>query len=177
VLLMNSHDGSTAVIAASTPVRVVCQNTLNWGLARARQRYSIRHTEKIREHVHQARRVLELSIDYYEQFKRTGDELASQRISEMRLRGVLDELYPSGTEDVATDRTRRSRERIKERIVELFLRGDTRGNAPGSKWAAVNAIVEHADWIRPLNAGSQRFARVIDDGARKSQALELIAAA
>jgi phage/plasmid-like protein (TIGR03299 family) len=33
VLLMNSHDGSTAVIAATTPIRVVCQNTLNWGLA------------------------------------------------------------------------------------------------------------------------------------------------
>jgi Domain of unknown function (DUF932) len=29
VLLMNSHDSSTAVIAATTPIRVVCQNTLN----------------------------------------------------------------------------------------------------------------------------------------------------
>jgi phage/plasmid-like protein (TIGR03299 family) len=27
VLLMNSHDGSTAVIAATTPIRVVCQNS------------------------------------------------------------------------------------------------------------------------------------------------------
>ena len=41
----------------------------------------------------------------------------------------------------------------------------------------MNAIVEHADWIRPLNAGSERFARVIDDGARKTRALELITAA
>ncbi|HTX08585.1 MAG TPA: DUF932 domain-containing protein [Solirubrobacteraceae bacterium] len=176
VLLMNSHDGSTAVVAASTPVRVVCQNTLNWGLERAHQRYSIRHTDKIREHVHQARQVLEISVDYYEQFKHTGDQLASQRISEAQLRRVLDELYPAGTEDVASDRTRRSREQTKQRITELFLQGDTQGNAPGSKWAAVNAIIEHVDWIRPLNAGSQRFARVIDDGTRKTRALELITA-
>jgi hypothetical protein len=40
----------------------------------------------------------------------------------------------------------------------------------------VNAIIEHADWIRPLNAGSRRFARVIDDATRKTHALELITA-
>ena len=176
VLLMNSHDGSTAVIAASTPVRVVCMNTLNWGLQRARQKYSIRHTEKIREHVHQARRILDLSIDYYKQFKHTGDQLASERFTETQLHRVLDELYPSGPDDTASDRTRRSREATKHRITELFARGETRGNAPGTKWAALNAIIEHADWIRPVNAGSQRFARAIDDTARKTHALEMIAA-
>ncbi|MGP0102088.1 MAG: DUF932 domain-containing protein [Solirubrobacteraceae bacterium] len=65
VLLMNSHDGSTAVIAATTPVRVVCQNTLNWGLRSAQQKFSIRHTEAVTQRVHEARRVLDLSIDYY----------------------------------------------------------------------------------------------------------------
>jgi len=117
-------------------------NTLNWGLQRARQKYSIRHTEKIREHVHQARRVLDLSIDYYKQFKDAGDHLACQRFSEVQLRRVLDELYPSGTDDVASDRTRRSRDKTKQRITELFARGDTQGNAPGTKWAAVNAVID-----------------------------------
>jgi phage/plasmid-like protein (TIGR03299 family) len=177
VLLMNSHDGSTAVIAATTPVRVVCQNTLNWGLERARQRFSIRHTEQVSRRVHEARRVLELSIDYYAQFRATGNLLASESCSERQLRRVLDELYPSGTEDRITDRTRRSREQTKRRIAELFLHGDTQGNAPGSKWAAVNAIVEYGDWLRPIRQGGERFARAVDGGADKTRALELISAA
>ena len=177
VLLMNSHDGSTAVIAATTPIRVVCQNTLNWGLKDARQKFSIRHTEAVTQRVHEARRVLDLSINYYEQFKRYGDELASERCTERQLRTVLDELYPNGAGDSASSRTRRSRQQTKDRIAELFLSGDTQGNAPGSKWAAVNAIVEYGDWIRPLRSSGQRFARALDDGAEKTRALQLVAAA
>ncbi len=121
--------------------------------------------------------MLELSIDYYEQFKHTGNLLASEPCSERQLQRVLDELYPSGVDDRMTDRTRRSREQTKQRIVELFLHGDTKGNAPGSKWAAVNAIVEYGDWHRPMRQGGERFARAIDDGPDKTRALELIMAA
>jgi phage/plasmid-like protein (TIGR03299 family) len=174
VLLMNSHDGSTAVSAATTPVRVVCQNTLNWALSNARQRFSIRHTEAVTQRVYEARRVLELSIDYYGQFKRVGDRLASERFTERQLRTVLEELYPTGTSDSASARACRSREQRKERVVELFLHGATQGNAPHSKWAALNAIVEYGDWLRPLRSGSQRFARALEDAPAKTRALELV---
>jgi phage/plasmid-like protein (TIGR03299 family) len=177
VLLMNSHDGSTAVVAATTPVRVVCQNTLNWGLAKARQRFSIRHTEQIGRRVHEARRVLELSVDYYAQFKALGNQLASEAMTDRQLRRVLDQLYPAGTEDRASDRVARARDQRKDQIIDLFLTGDTVGNAPGSKWAAVNAIIEFGDGHRPLRTGTERFARAVDDGAVKTQALELVLAA
>jgi phage/plasmid-like protein (TIGR03299 family) len=177
VLLMNSHDGSTAVIAATTPVRVVCQNTLSVGLAHARQQFSIRHTEQVSRRVHEARRVLELSIDYYQRFGALGDRLASERCSERQLAAVLEQLYPTGPGEQIPARTRHSREHTKEQIVELFLHGETRGNAPHSKWAAINAIVEHADWLRPMRAGSERFARVIDASTEKTRALELVLAA
>ena len=110
LLLMNSHHGSTAVVVATTPIRVVCQNTLNWGLANARQKFSIRHIEAVTQRVHEARRVLDLFINYYEQFERFGDQLASQRCTERQLRAVLDELYPSGTGASVSGRTRRSRQ-------------------------------------------------------------------
>jgi phage/plasmid-like protein (TIGR03299 family) len=175
VLLMNSHDGSTALVAATTPVRVVCQNTLNWGLSRAIQRFSIRHTEAATQRVLEARRVLDLSIDYYKQFKHVGDNLASEACTESQLRKVLAALYPAGHSD--SSRARRSREEVKDTITELFLSGETQGNAPGSKWAAANAIVEYGDWLRPIRAGGQRFARAIDDGAAKTRVLQLVAAA
>jgi phage/plasmid-like protein (TIGR03299 family) len=177
VLLMNSHDGSTAVVAATTPIRVVCQNTLNWGLSRAKQKFSIRHTEAVTQRVHEARRVLDLSINYYDQFKRYGDQLASERCTERQLRKVLDELYPNGADDSASSRTRRSRQNTKDRIAELFFRGETQGNAPGSKWAAVNAIIEYGDWIRPIREGTERFGRALDDSTEKTRALQLVAAA
>jgi len=117
------------------------------------------------------------TIDYYEQFKATGNQLASESCTERQLQKVLDELYPSGTADTITDRTRNGRELVKERIVDLFLRGDTQGNAPGSKWAAVNAIVEYGDWLKPIRQGGERFARAVDDGAQKTRALELVSVA
>ena len=120
--------------------------------------------------------MLELSIDYYKQFRETGNRLASELCTERQLARVLDELYPSGTDDRMTDRTRSSRERTKRQIMELFLHGNTQGNAPGSKWAAVNAIVEYGDWHRTMRADSERFARVIDSGSDKTRALDLIAA-
>ena len=57
------------------------------------------------------------------------------------------------------------------------MHGETQGNAPGSKWAAVNAIVEYGDWQRPLRNGGERFARAVDDGTQQTGALELITAA
>ncbi len=89
------------------------------------------------------------------------------------LQAVLELRDPHGP----SSRARRSRQQTKDRIAELFLRGETQGNAPGSKWAAVNAIVEYGDWIRPLRSSVQRFARALDDGAEKTRALQLVAAA
>ena len=61
-------------------------------------------------------------------------------------------------------RARRSRQHTKDCIAELFLCGDTQGNAPGSNWVAVNAIVEYATGCGPLRPRGQCFARALDDG-------------
>ena len=178
VLLMNSHDGSTAVVAASTPIRVVCQNTLNWGLRAGSPEVldpSHREDPRARPPGPPRARPLDRLLPAVQTRRRPARDRAIHR--DPATLAYSTQLYPSGTDDTASDRTRRSREQTKQRITELFVHGDTQGNAPGTKWAAVNAIIEHADWIRPMNGNSQRFARAIDDGGRKTRALELVAAA
>ena len=145
---MNSHDGSTGVIAATTPIRVVCQNTLNWGLRSAKQRFSICHTGAVTQRVHEARRVLDFSINYYQQFKCYGDQLASEHCTERQLRKVLDVLYPQ--------RGRRQGEQHTEMLCALATwrsELDDTGIDPRDELAFQTQLNDYAHTLRQEGGG------------------------
>ena len=64
LVFMNSHDGTGAIKAAMTPVRVVCQNTLNLALSTAKRSWSTNHTGDIKGKLEDARNTL-LYADLY----------------------------------------------------------------------------------------------------------------
>lgn len=49
LVFMNAHDGTGAIKAAMTPIRVVCMNTLNLALSTAKRSWSTNHVGDIRE--------------------------------------------------------------------------------------------------------------------------------
>ena len=49
VVFTTSHDGTGAVKCVVTPIRVVCNNTLNWALKENIGRISFRHSSKVME--------------------------------------------------------------------------------------------------------------------------------
>jgi hypothetical protein len=113
--------------------------------------------------------VLGLTVDYYRQFARFGDELALAPMSERALGEVLAELYPHDTALGA---------RARETVLALFAGGETVGNAPGSKWCAWNAIVEFHDHHGRPRTPEGAFTRKLEDPSGvKRRALELISAA
>ena len=187
VYVANSHDGSMAVTAAATPIRIVCANTLGAALrqsergAHAERTFRFRHTGNLQAKFAEARQVIGMTINYQQQFKVLADRLALEPISDgaLELR-VLRHLWVTDDENLGR-RARENRERTIERVLAIFrgrgIAGDTTGNSPGTKWTAFNAIAEHLDYGRRYTARTNQVQRSFEDTALKQRALDLVVAA
>jgi phage/plasmid-like protein (TIGR03299 family) len=135
VLLTNTHDGSGAVTACATPVRVVCMNTLRAALGRAQATYRIRHTRGAQARLAEAQRVLGLTRGAAERVRQRAEELVATRISDGDWRAFLQELVPSPPES-KQGQTRADNVRTE---INRIYSGDRYGQddapgAPGTPW-------------------------------------------
>jgi phage/plasmid-like protein (TIGR03299 family) len=187
VYVANSHDGSMAVTAAATPIRIVCANTLGAALrqaehgASAQRTFRFRHTGNLQAKFAEARQVLGMTINYQTQFKALADRLALEPISEGALeRRVLRHLWMTDDENLGR-RARENRERTIEHVLAVFrgrgIAGDTTGNSPGTKWTAFNALAEHLDYGRRYTTRTSQVQRSFEDTAIKQRALDVVVAA
>ena len=83
----NSHDGSMAVTAAVTPIRVVGANAVaqsEHGVA-AQRTFRFRHMGDLQVKFVEARQVLGMTINYQKQFKELADRMAAEPIAEWAL--------------------------------------------------------------------------------------------
>jgi phage/plasmid-like protein (TIGR03299 family) len=186
IYVANSHDGSMAVAAAVTPIRIVCENTLGAALRQAEQgvnaqrTFRFRHTGNLQAKFSEARQVLGMTVNYERQFETLADQLARESIGPDRLeRTVLRHLW---TIDEDTGKlARQHRQRTIESVLGIFAGrgavGDTTGNSPASKWCAWNAIAEQLDFGRRYTSRTNQVQRSFEDTALKQRALELLCTA
>lgn len=135
---------------------------------------------RLHTRLHQAGCVMQLTVDYAEQFTRLGDRLWPEPITEGALRGrVLDRLL--AIEEGVPKRSARNREQAKRAIMAIFL-GHGRGGRharerPGSKWCATNTNAEHADFGPRYTTRSNQVRRSFEDSQLKQNGLGLVLAA
>ena len=85
LVIFNSHDGSSGVKVAMTPIRVVCQNTLNLALNTAKRSWTARHTENVLLRVQDARETLQLANSYMGELGKGIHELTTIKLSDRRI--------------------------------------------------------------------------------------------
>jgi len=138
VLFINSHDGSKALMGMITPVRVVCQNTLNAALGSKSNQFKIYHRKNFQSKKDEAAKILGLASAFYDDLQTVMDTLAEQQVTKTYVEGFVNALMPASKEEVST-RT----ENRRNQITSLFSTG--RGNNGETKWDLFNAVTEYVD--------------------------------
>jgi phage/plasmid-like protein (TIGR03299 family) len=153
LLILTSFDGSTKVVLRSTPVRVVCANTLDLAFRTlSPMQIEIAHLPGAQEQLKLAHRAMGLMTTHAEYLQETAGALAKIQMGATQVRNFLRKLLPSAPEERGEDAAAITLKK-RDRIELLFLDLD-RNNLPGMRgtaWALFNAVVEWADHERPTS--------------------------
>ena len=145
LVVKTSHDGSSAVEAMVTPVRVVCQNTLNAALRGVKQSYKIRHTQTVSGKVAAAREALGLAHTYMDEFEKVAQSMIQTEITKATFDKILEAAYPRPEKDVKGAVTKWAN---KVDQIEDIWTSDTTNMIATTAWGAYNAMTERLDWFR-----------------------------
>jgi phage/plasmid-like protein (TIGR03299 family) len=158
LLVNTSHDGSIAIQASVTPVRVVCANTLNLalgsGIGRNRsvkQSYKIRHTQTAQGKIQAAREALGLANVYMDEFDKVAQEMIQKQITQDKFMDIVLKAYPMPEAD---KKGALSKWNTKIELIEDIYTGDFNHMIAGTAWGALNAMTERIDWYRSGRKGS-----------------------
>ena len=159
LLVNTSHDGSIAIQASVTPVRVVCANTLNLALGTGvgrnrstKQSFKIRHTQTAQGKVQAAREALGIANAYLDEFSKMANDLIQREITQDKFIEIVKSAYPAPPEDAKPIAQTKWANKIQA-IEEIYV-GDTNHMIAGTAWGALNAMTERLDWYRSARGGN-----------------------
>ncbi len=164
LVFTNSHDGSGAVRVAITPIRVVCQNTLNWALKDAKRVWAVNHIGNINTKLVEARDTLQLAGAYMKSLTVSIDELRDKQLSDRQIFMFINDLFPVA--DDMTSRQKENIEREKEDLIMRFNDAPDLQNESKNGYRFINAVSDYATHSAPIrqsaNYRENLFARTID---------------
>ena len=92
LVFTNSHDGTGAIRVAVTPIRVVCQNTLNLALSQASRHWSCVHKGDIKSKLEEARYTLLNAKAYMDALEEEFGELKLKTVTDKQVAAMTDKL-------------------------------------------------------------------------------------
>jgi phage/plasmid-like protein (TIGR03299 family) len=157
LLINTSHDGSIAIQASITPVRVVCANTLNLALNSTKkkngvkQSFKIRHTQTAEGKIAIARETLGMANKYMDEFDLMAKAMIESEVNAKTFNDIILAAYPKPEKD--SKGAFKKWENKVDMINDIYT-GQFNGMIAGNAWGAFNALTERLDWYRSARGGS-----------------------
>ncbi len=178
LVFFNSHDGSGAIKAALTPIRVVCQNTLNLALSTAKRSWSMIHTGNIQGKIQEARDTLFLAEKYMDSLGKEFESLRKKKLSDRQVQEYIEILLP--IEDGSTPQQIRNMKRLREDLEMRYYDAPDLKDLGNNGYRFVNAVSDFATHGNPLrrtaNYKENLFARTVEGNPLIDKAYQMAAA-
>lgn len=178
LVFTNSHDGSGAIRVAATPVRVVCNNTLNLALDTAKRSWSVAHKGDIQRKLDDARNTLFMADQYLKTLQKEAERLSQIRLSDKMVKSWVDELLP--IPDNASVQQEKNILRLRRDMQHRYFDAPDLTVLPKSGWRFINAVSDFATHAEPLRKTEHYkenlFSKTMDGHPMIDQAMKFLAA-
>ncbi len=145
LLLAQSHDGTMAITGANTPIRVVCNNTLNIALEGAQQSFKFRHAPNAEAKAAVVSDALKRAHGYIDRMEEFTARLVAAPVNDKVFWDIVTAAYPEPEEEEGRGRTV-----WEKKVGNLNDLRTAPTNAPfaDTAWGALNVLLEDLDWFR-----------------------------
>ena len=178
IVFTNSHDGSGAIRVAPTPVRVVCQNTLNLALTTAKRSWSMMHTSGVQAKLDEAHDALFKADFYMKALQNEAERLSMQMVSDRQVLKWIDELLP--LEENASEKQMLNIARLRNDLTRRYFDAPDLLLLPKNGWRFINAVSDFATHAQPIRETKSYqpnlFAKTIEGHPVIDKAMRLLSA-
>ena len=163
IMLTNSHDGSSSVIAGLTNIRVVCNNTLQAALKGLENKVSIDHVSGAKNKLKEAHRVMGIASKYSTEVKDIFSRMVDFKMSEGDYRDYFTKiLAPEYKTAMTTDEEKEMSTRLKnmvEATTQFAITHPTQTTdaSNGTLWGAYNGISGYYNYIKSFKSSEDKF--------------------
>lgn len=179
LVFSNTHDGSGAVKVAITPIRVVCNNTLNLALDTAERTFSMIHTGDVGEKLKEAKSVLLRAEKYMDKLGAEFDRLRKIKLTDGQVEEYIEMLIPH--DENASEQQNRNIKRLRTDIRNRYYKAHDLIGLGKNAYRFINAVSDFATHAEPLrktaNYRDNLFNRTIEGNPMIDRAYKLVSAA
>jgi phage/plasmid-like protein (TIGR03299 family) len=176
IILTNSHDGTSSIVAGFSTIRVVCNNTLQAALKGLTNKVYIEHRVGAKERLSEAYKVMGIASKYMTEVDTIFNQMAQTKISDTELQKyITDVMMPEYKVMKSQEEDEKISTRFKNQVISIYefaLSHPTQQTEAtrGTLWGAYNSISGYYNYIQKYKNDEQKFtSQMFGNGNNKIQ--------
>jgi phage/plasmid-like protein (TIGR03299 family) len=162
IILTNSHNGSSSIIAGFTSVRIVCNNTLQAAMSNLSNKVSIQHRIGAKDKLSEAYKVMNIASAYMTEVNSIFNQMSDTKLEDEQLKLFIERVMKPTYKEIDPEKEKEQSTRFKNQVESIY---DFATNHPtqttpaalGNVWGGYNAISGYYNYLCNFKNQEQKF--------------------